>query len=57
MNTFINNIKVSVDTWKILPDVKRSKGQIIMRKTLRRIVQAIVNNKEESFKIFKANKI
>jgi len=38
MSNFIANVKSGVNAWKMLPDVKRSKGQIVMRKILRNVV-------------------
>jgi hypothetical protein len=37
----VNNIKAAVDTWKIIPDVKRNKGQILMRSILVKVLTNI----------------
>jgi hypothetical protein len=42
MSNFVANIKTSVNAWKILPDVKRSKGQIVMRKIMRNVIDQII---------------
>lgn len=57
MSNFVANTKSGVNVWKMLPDVKRSKGQIMMRKILRNVVDQILSTKKSSFSIFKSNKI
>jgi hypothetical protein len=52
----VNNIKAAVDTWKIIPDVKRNKGQILMRSILVKVLSNINKTKVLSFNIFKQNK-
>jgi len=38
MNNYIGRVQSLINTWKMLPDIKRSKGQTLMRNILRRVI-------------------
>jgi hypothetical protein len=42
MQNYISNVKITINKWKAIPDVKKSKGQILMRNIFRQIIQRII---------------
>lgn len=57
MTKYVSNVRSLVNNWKILPDVKKSKGQILMRNIFRKVIYQIQETKVQSFSPFKENKI
>ncbi len=46
MSQYLFNIKYLIDSWKSIPDIKKSKGKQRMTRLLRNIVEEIKNNQK-----------
>ena len=56
LGKYMFNAKCLLDLWKRIPDVKRTKGQSVMRKIFRKVINQISQTKKEVYDIFLRNK-